>query len=371
MNSHENWMENTFWNNNVLPALQNMTNQLSNISLKSTEIMGLYFDAKNQLETQLLLQTITARTHKDYHPSQGLCEIGTGVQSLALSGNKAEYNAYMVSRRAMDRNTGSAYTLGRLGDLSDKQYRIKQFLENFCDEEDNNSALAGLCNAGVEPAQENADIDFTATLDVPWTLDVDFSNTGTTPHEEEVLALGANLFSHNLFNRINAQRLEDDETGEITRLQEIYYDTRSVIAKRSVAENSFSSLVGEKSQGSASSREYIRELLMEMGLTTEEASKLMFGETWDATANPDINPSYYAQMEILSKKLVQSPEFYTNLYDKPANVDRKTVALQAIGLMQKFDLFKSYLRQEASLAVLLELALMGEQTRIENEINPR
>ena len=43
--------------------------------------------------------------------------------------------------------------------------------------------------------------------------------------------------------------------------------------------------------------------------------------------------------------------------------------MQAIGLMQKFDLFKSYLRSEASLSILLELAVMDLQQEIEDEIN--
>ena len=72
-------------------------------------------------------------------------------------------------------------------------------------------------------------------------------------------------------------------------------------------------------------------------------------------------------MEILTKKIYQNPDFYTNLYDKPANVERKGVALQAIGLMQKFDLFKSNLRSEASLSVLLELAVIDLQKEVENE----
>ena len=74
-------------------------------------------------------------------------------------------------------------------------------------------------------------------------------------------------------------------------------------------------------------------------------------------------------MEVLTKKVYQKPDFYTNLYDTPANVDRKEVAMQAIGLMQKFDIFKSYLRNEASLSVLLEMEVVTLQNEVENEIN--
>jgi hypothetical protein len=73
-------------------------------------------------------------------------------------------------------------------------------------------------------------------------------------------------------------------------------------------------------------------------------------------------------MEILTKKVYQNPDFFTSLYDTPANVDRKLVSLQAIKLMQKFDLFKSFLRNEASFAVLLELAVVDLQREIEDQI---
>ena len=73
-------------------------------------------------------------------------------------------------------------------------------------------------------------------------------------------------------------------------------------------------------------------------------------------------------MDMLTKKLYQRPEFYTDLYDKPANVDRKLVSMQAIGLMQDFDTLKSYLRQEMILAVMVELEINREQTLVDDDI---
>jgi hypothetical protein len=43
------------------------------------------------------------------------------------------------------------------------------------------------------------------------------------------------------------------------------------------------------------------------------------------------------------------------------------VAMQAIGLMQKFDLFKSYLRTEASLSVLLETSIQDLQDKVQDQ----
>ena len=112
-----------------------------------------------------------------------------------------------------------------------------------------------------------------------------------------------------------------------------------------------------KTEGTVGSKEFIVSYLEELGMPPGDINAFV-GE----------NPSYHAQMEILTKKAYQSPLFYTNLYDKPTNVERKGVAMQAIGLMQKFDLFKSNLRTEASLSVLLELSVEQLQRKVEDDL---
>jgi hypothetical protein len=72
-------------------------------------------------------------------------------------------------------------------------------------------------------------------------------------------------------------------------------------------------------------------------------------------------------MELLTKKLYQRPEFYTNLYTSDANIARTQATMRAVGLMQNFDMFKSRLRNESMMAVLVELELETEQKAIEDE----
>ena len=78
--------------------------------------------------------------------------------------------------------------------------------------------------------------------------------------------------------------------------------------------------------------------------------------------------SYYAQMEMLAKRLYQRPEFYTGLYDKPANVKRISAAMQSIKLMMDRDIFESQLRSEAIMSMILELKVAEEQQNIENAL---
>jgi hypothetical protein len=52
----------------------------------------------------------------------------------------------------------------------------------------------------------------------------------------------------------------------------------------------------------------------------------------------------------------------------PANVKRRSVAMQAISVMMDRDIYKSYLRSEAIMSVLLETKLIPEQDAVSNEV---
>ena len=99
---------------------------------------------------------------------------------------------------------------------------------------------------------------------------------------------------------------------------------------------------------------YLRALLREFGMAEEEIIDTL-GE----------NPSYYAQMELLTKKIYQSPTFYTNLYDKPANVQRLRAAMKAVKIMQDRDIHAAYLRREMLMSMLLEVKLRGKDENVQ------
>ncbi len=358
----EAWM-NDFWDNNIVVTLQQMADQLSATTLYQTFAVGKFFDASIQLDTQRSLQSIKAGIHKNYQPSTGMCQFGSMTKSLAASERKGELNALTLRKRSQDRSLGNVSALSSLGVSYDINSRVSQFKELYCNTSDNNGQLIAMCkhgsvSGGADPKRLNKDLDFARTIDAPWTLDIDFSDTDQKKDEVDVLALGTNLYGHNLGAIASSVTYIKDEHDDKAR---IYQDARALLAKQSVAENSFHSLVAMKSSGTEGSKDYLRTIMKELGVPDEtadpdEITEYVLGE----------KPSYYAQMEVLTKKLYQNPAFFTNLYDKPANVQRKKVAMQAIGLMQKFDLLKSQLRSEVNAAVLLELALVKAQDEVEN-----
>ncbi len=374
MTGEKIWLISILWEDNLLPAMMLMADQLTAVAMQQMQIIGTFMDAKHQLETQQVLQKIAARTHKDYQPSIGLCEFGTLMKSMAMTDRKVDVTAVLMAQHSQDRQLGAVNTASALGEDSDKESRIKQFREKFCQRFDNNDGLNILCDwdqdgvpgpiiGGQDPDRRNKDIDFVRTLDKPWTIDMDMLYPSLrevlTDNEEEVFALASNLYGHELFIRPPARSLQALPNQRITNMQKTYMDIRSVVAKRAVAENSFNAIVGLKSNGAESVPDYLIAMLQELGLPYDVATQMSGGAL----------PSYYSQMEVLTKKVYQKPDFYTNLYDTPANVDRKEVAMQAVGLMQKFDIFKSYLRNEASLSVLLEMEVVTLQNEVENEIN--
>lgn len=374
---HRNWFTDWLWDKQILRAMMMMTEQLNAVSMLQTAMVGTFYDAEHQMQRQESIQKITARAHKDYHTSEGMCDFGTFTRTLAQSERKGELSTYTYSQRSQDRLLNHHNAPTQQGERFDIESRLRQYRTTFCDPHDHNDGLRFICQhqpedkvvtdqegiGGTDPERLNKDIDYSRTFSWPWTLDIDFSNIGDpTEHEEEIIALSANLYGHEAFDNMPAADLQTYAGQDISIRQQAYQDLRAFKAKLSVAQNSFNAVMSMKSAGEESSKDYLIAVLTELDVPQAEAERMVAGES---------NPSYWAQMEILTKKAYQNPNFYTNLYDTPANVKRKGAAIQAIALMQKFDLLKSHLRTENILAIMLELEADKLQDEIEGEINER
>jgi len=361
----QKYLANTFYRTMVLPALQQFTRQMSAVAAHQALTIGTFFDAKQQLETQRLQQELQVQAHKDYQPSKGMCTFGTNVRSLAASESVTNFNKLALGSRQIKRHMGSATMASRSNQL-DKSARWVQFQNNYCDVYDNawlkedsdNSGLSLACGAAAKnktPEQKermNIDIDYTRLIDQPRTLDVAFYDDTLQPAEEDVIALGNNLFGHNVITRAIAGQDLSDRNFEN---QKVYMELRSLAAKRNVAENSYNAIVALKSAGShagssesVQTRQFLAAVMKDLGVA--EAPN---GSDADIYKIIGDDPSYYAQLEILAKKIYQSPNFFASLYDKPANVERKSVALKAIEMMLDRAIYESQMRQEMVTSVLL------------------
>lgn len=386
------------WEKTVLPAMMLSAEQFSVIAMQQAMAVGMFIDAEIQLDSQRLLQELRAKTHKRYHPSVGMCEFGSLMKSVAASELKGEFQAVVLSHRSLDRQLGQSDTAGVHGGALGRFSRLVQFKDTYCNVMNKNNALNDLCDSTAQWSDSNfsghkrgrlaKDIDYFSLVNMPKTMNIDFTNDDividtdndnfadaddvNNEDEEHLLAMVSNLYGHDNFARLPSRLLEKQPGQEVSDAQRTYLDMRAIVAKRSVAENSLYSIAALKAKGNErepvtgpsnpkdpmAARPYMINVLTELGVPTTDEAIQILGD----------DPSYYAQMEILTKKLYQNPSFYTNLYDKPANVERKATAMQAIKLMQKFDMLESYLRNEASTSILLELAVVELQREVESQI---
>lgn len=344
-------------------ALMKMAEEFSAVMLQQMQILGTQFDAKEQLEAQRDIQRLSAQAHRDYHPSEQLCAYGSGVRSLAHTEEKARANKLSLDQILAGTYSNRSARSSMLGSSSDMRSRIEQFKSVYCDPSDNNNRLWSVCYgisynvssppslpASADPERFNKDINYNGTFKQPLTLDIDFTDDNATNDEEDLLALGRNLYWPRALDNFNEDSPNQDAVAQ----------ARANIARISLAQNSFSNIVALKarSPGGAGTGEngdaYLKAVMREFGLSEAEIEEI-YGE----------NASYFAQTEILMKKMYQHPDFYTNLYDKSSNIDRINATLEALQLIQGRDRMKSMLRREMLAATLLEDDLFREEQRLE------
>lgn len=366
---HTAWMTG-FFAIHIGPQLNAVAHQMTTVIAHQTHAIGRFFDATIQLEVQREFQRLTLQAHKDYHPSYGMCTFGTAVRNLASADARVRAAKSVLDEQSLRRQLGSMGTSASAGARIDRQNRLGQFRDRFCNYHDNNkitnlpglaaipgTGLESVCAAAVPNRTLNSDVDFGRTVGLARTIAFDPADPAIDAAEPDIFALSRNLYAHEPLQGLTASLLAGNNNN-----QKLYMDLRSLAAKRSLAENSFSSVValkaiGEPGAGAAGTRPYLEALLQELGMGDEEA-RAYLGE----------RPSYLAQLEVLAQKMYQRESFYVDLYDKPANVERKKVAMQAIGSILNRDIYNSNLRAEAMMSMLLELKLIPAQKAVEDNI---
>lgn len=333
---------------NYINAFRMMTDQFSNNMMQQAFIIGTLLDAKHQMETQRLFGEIRAQAHKDYQPSEQVCAFGSIAKyippiSHLVTQNMMAVNTAMTERELLARNTAASQ-----GFAGEKLARLRQFATTYCDPGDNNADLA-FCNSAT-PGRRNNDIDYTRMIDRRMTLDVNFTDGVLSNDEADIIALSKNLYAHDILPPI-AER-------EITmgKSQHIFMDARSLTARRGLARYSFASIIGQKAAGTGIAAGQLRGIMTGLGVEGTDVN-LVLGQ----------NPSYFAMMDVITQKMYQDSSFFLNLYDKPANVDRIGVALQAVRLMHGWDTFEEALRREMLISGWLETLLRAHQTKMVNE----
>ena len=360
---------------NYITGLQGMTEQLTTVMMQQALIIGTFMDAQDQLETQRMLQDMDAQAAKEYEPSTEMCIIGTNTRSLAMSDQKGKANAYILSNAMLNRSMLSHDQEGGESKQDDMVSRIAQYESTYCNPKDNAGMLGNMtseqffCKTNGGPQdRRNRDIDFTGVVDGPLTLDVDFTDGTLTHDEEDVLAMSRNLFSSDLVDYIPADLLTQGPVTNMGPGAWVFQNWRSLEAIRGVAQNSFAHLVGMKAKGGSQVYPFMAQIMKGMGVPDADLQNYLSPVAPDGTnaALNATNPSYFAQMDVLTKRLYMDPKFYTNLFTQPANVERVGVTLQAIKLMNDRDRFEASQRREMLISLIVEMKLRDQERDTEN-----
>jgi hypothetical protein len=360
---------NTLWPK-IEEALKKIADEFRRVVLYSMAAKGAMIDAQTLNQTLVSLATQTTNTLVTQTPSNQICRFGTLSTSLAQSDDKARVvqlglAKQMMQRELMTKDMGSANEKGsgnKLGRTSDKITRFELYKKSFCDPKDSNATLGeGWCTASTDD-RRNKDIEITRSLYSPLTLKLNFSPSevgNMTPDEQNIFALANNLFAHDLpvnMEKADFEKMTSDSGDEAQNKIEQLMAYRSLTAKRNIAQNSFAALASMKAEGSNGSTTHLKAMIAELGLD---------GAAQDALLGQ--KPSYNAQMEILTRKLYQSPSFYANLMESNPNIARQQTAMEGIGLMQDRDIYESLRRSEMVLSTLLEMYVMQEQDRLKDK----
>jgi hypothetical protein len=336
--------------NGIVKGIKLMTEHVSSVMMQQMSMIGMLLDAKHQMESERLFGQMQAETHRDFQVSEQICAFGTLARSTASSKFKVDANILAINSLMQKRELLSGYSAASWGPFSDMTSRIQQYKAVYCDPNDDNKEIGSFCASGTS-ARKNNDIDYVRTISGPMTLDVDFTDGVRTNAEEDIIALSRNLFDHKVLTAIPEKTMWSG-SGGIYKLQ----DMRMLSAVRSVARNSFASIVAAKTPGSGMSSAQLRNVMAGIGVPAGDIDSLI-----------GTNPSYFAQMDIISQKMFQDPEFITNLYVGPANVARTGVALQAIQIMKDRDRLEAALRKEMLLSMILEMKLREAQQNVFNK----
>lgn len=343
--------------------LMTMTRQLSAIMMQQVGLIGTLMDAKFQLETQLLLWKRQEEAYNDYFPSEQMCTLTTMTKELAIAEEKSRVNSYALAKLFSYTDDNPTFSFTEWGSTRAYRIRLNEYRQKYCNPSEMNYTLQSFCDGLSEAnmAYLNRDLNYAETLEIPRTLNVDFTdNENPSADEENVFALGRNLFGG---KTINWKQPGDENEGNAAtfmndpKLVHLYQEYRSLTAMRNAARESYNAIVGMKGKGAGYVAPHIMALMEQLGIPDEDMDRFL-GE----------NPSYFAQMEVLTKHIYQSPDFYTNLMTSPTNVSRFKVILAAISSLSDWDSYLADRREEIGWTIKVELQLRKLQLEIDGDL---
>ncbi len=340
----DSYLFKTYWEKTVQPGLKAVEYNIKQGIIRQTTALGSFLQAQENNRSISSLQAGSAAAARNYLPSETLCRFGTLSQSLAADDIASRTVQSLSANASMQRELGTRGSAAQAGAAGDLSSRMEEVIKETCGSEPGLTLMCGTNPqrrfASVPRDQRvNSDINFARTVGSSATLDTSVPGEDPTPADQSLNLLGYNLYGHKQMSGRPTSGQMKNPKGE-----NVYRQIRSVAGARGVAQNSYAAITGMKSKGSGKGKEYFQALMKQLGIGTGGLAYAV-----------DDQPSYSAQMEVLTKKLYQDPSFYINLMEGRTNIGRQSGAMAGIEVMQDRDIYNSMRRSEMLLALLVQL----------------
>ena len=329
---------------NYVSGFMKMTAELGASTMKQTELDAMTkVDVPNALETLDKIHGADIKAHRDFSPYEPLCKAGTLSSNMTASRVRGTVATEMLNGQMMDLELARSDPKVAQGRLSRKRNQVATYRNFHCSASDNGGQNKNFCGKNVKPENINMDINAYETLIKPLTISVDPFDSELTDEEVNFTALVENLIvpESNIYAPPGVMMYET--------VLSAYQDVRSVAAMRGLVRNSILSYAGRKmgiKQEDDSIAPFAEAALKDMGMDKEDIIELI-GK----------NPSYEAQMALVTQMQFENPDFYVDISTDPAKVAKAKAMMMAFKNLQTAEMRKSAERSALLSSVWLELRL--------------
>lgn len=351
---------NDWFDNQMLPAMKDMTTQLSASVVDQSRQMGTAMDSHNMSKNARMLQDKELDEKKRVMPNEHSCVPASSVhaQSRTLSSSNAIEAGFRFSG---NQRTGNAPgSPGAISPANDQQSRWSEFCTYFLDVDANNGWNA--C-PGQAPSAPAADRLANGDIDIEGVLLVDSIDLAQPEQYHAVQAIMQNLVQPRVWEQLPDNILLAPTAQElilmrehIKAIQNIAYDVvGGIISRRAAIKMNAGDEVDTK----------IKEIRERAGV---DLQKIAWSGNTDA--NWPKQPSYNEIMLALTKERFMDPEYYARMANDIGALQQEQTSINAYTTITLQDIYKLQEQINALLAARAAIKFEREKADPRQEITP-
>ena len=317
-----------WWRDGYLPALRDMTKQLSTMKPDQSLSMGAMEEAKAQVVTQLNMQEKTVEQDRRMRMSDVSCPAASVAPALGETERMARAMTNALSLAGAPRRMGQVGSVSQHGRAQERNAQWQVYQANFCDPADNNGASG--CTVAGPMAGKDTDVNSLLWAEKQ-TIDMSTAGVGA---QNQLLV---NTALQNMLAPVAAEPILPTVVATATGQHELLR-RRSMEARMKTAYNVMARMIGQRTGGK---------------VQTQAAAVRAAGlNSTGAGADPSLvssNPSYKEMMDAMTRDRHRQPDYLIKLVDDPAAITREQGNIKALQLQQMNEIYK---RNEELLALM-------------------